>query len=255
MDNFKIGYKFTTLQGYEVKIVDIINSQRCVVEYENGFQLVGVEKKIIENRNVKYPFHPTVFGIGFIGVGKHNSTISTYVGTQKYTELNPAYKVWQAMLSRCYCPKTKMRKLNNRNATVHPKWLNYQNFARWFNENYIEGFEISKDFLIPNSTEFSEDTCCFLPSELRNSLMNLNNKNMVFMGVRPSGKKFNATCTTDNKRNYLGTFDTPEEAFLEFKKAKEERIRTLANIWEKFLPKKTYNALMNFKVIDYREIK
>ena len=47
---------------------------------------------------------------------------------------------------------------------------------------------------------------------------------------------------------YLGTFDTPEEAFQAYKTAKEECIKEVADKWKGLISEQVYNALINYKI-------
>ena len=47
---------------------------------------------------------------------------------------------------------------------------------------------------------------------------------------------------------WLGGFDTPEEAFLAYKQAKEAYIKEVANKWKGQIDPKVYEALMNWNV-------
>lgn len=47
---------------------------------------------------------------------------------------------------------------------------------------------------------------------------------------------------------YLGVFDTPEEAFLIYKKAKEYYIKKLQNTRKGLIEERVYNALIKYEV-------
>jgi hypothetical protein len=258
MDNFRVGHKITTQQGYEITITEVHTTRRCNIKFENGFELIDVDRTTFENHNVKYPFHPTVHGKGYLGVGKYNSTATHIGGVTRERELHPAYRVWQGMLGRCYCPKVHKRQPNFRNLTVCDKWLNYQEFARWFEDNYVFGFDFSQNILKPNSRIFSPETCCFVPNEIRNTLKFLHEKknNNLPIGVSENNFfKYKARYRSVSRHEILGSFDTPEEAFLEYKKTKENHIKDMAEKWKPELKPNTYDALMNFEIIDYYQIK
>ena len=43
--------------------------------------------------------------------------------------------------------------------TVCIEWNNFQNFAGWFNENYIEGYDLDKDIKVNGNKVYSPVTC------------------------------------------------------------------------------------------------
>jgi len=78
---------------------------------------------------------PTVCGLGFLGEGQYSRK-----GDHK------AYTCWEGMIYRC---------LESENS-VCGTWYNFQNFAEWYYDNYVEGLYLSKV-----GTEFSSDSCTF----------------------------------------------------------------------------------------------
>jgi hypothetical protein len=252
---YKVDDEILTQQGYWVRVVEAINWNHYVIRFDNGFEM-SVTNKVLMNGNVQYPFHPTVFGVGYLGVGKYSSTSkvktrSTNVGLSK------AYSIWQGMLGRCYCPIIQGRQKTYVGSTVHPYWHNYQNFARWFDKNYIEGFAISKNILQKNCTVYSEDTCCFVPMELANAFIKRKLiKSDLPAGVDYSNGKFSSSITTMkytnkgavNSTEYFGVFSCVEDAFLPYKQAKEKQLRYYASFWKDLLSPEVQKALRNYKV-------
>ena len=51
------------------------------------------------------------------------------------------YKVWQSMLSRCYDFKYHSRYPAYIGCSVCKEWHSLTAFKKWFDENYIEGYE------------------------------------------------------------------------------------------------------------------
>ncbi len=57
-----------------------------------------------------------------------------------------------------------------------------------------------------------------------------------------------ANVNINNKLKYLGTFNTPEEAFQEYKIAKEEYVKLLADKWKPYITEPCYKALYSYEV-------
>ena len=66
----------------------------------------------------------TVYGVGYFGKGKYVGSI----GGKK----TPAYRSWQSMFTRCYCPLSKVEKRTYVDCEVHPDWHDFQDFAEWY---------------------------------------------------------------------------------------------------------------------------
>lgn len=98
-----------------------------------------------------------VNGNGYIGTGKYKSKING-----KNTK---AYQCWVDMLRRCYCPRTQAYGGNQVyiGCTVSDDWRNFQNFAKFHEENYIEGYHLDKDTLVDGNKLYSAETCQFIP--------------------------------------------------------------------------------------------
>lgn len=119
-----------------------------------------VMSKEVKNGAVKDLMYPSIAGVGYIGEG--------YFKTRHDHKLH--YQTWLDMIKRCYKPKDDMTAKTYRGVTVCEEWHNYQNFAKWFDENYIEGFKLDKDFKVLGNKVYSPTTCVFLPAEINSFL-------------------------------------------------------------------------------------
>lgn len=179
-----------------------------------------------------------VYGVGFVPKG--------LMGENK-----TAYNVWLGMLTRCYSKYYQKREPSYIGKTVCNEWKNFENFILWFNENYIEGFEIDKDILKKNNEIYSPDTCCFVPKEINNLFINRHRRiNGLPSGVHYDKErgKYSSHIKKDGKYCALGRYNTVEEAFNIYKVEKEKRIKELSLKYKDKLDSYVYEALMNYKI-------
>ena len=114
---------------------------------------------------------------------------------------------------------------------------------------------MDKDLLIKGNKVYSEDTCVFVPREV-NSLLTKRKSKLGFTGVYKTkcgkyGAILNITknsCEKTCDSGYLGTYKTPEEAYVVYKKAKEAYVRVVAEKWKSHISKEAYTALMNWTI-------
>lgn len=179
----------------------------------------------------------TIYGVG------HNDLF--------FSHSLPSYRVWQSMIQRCYNEKSFIRHPTYANCSVCEEWLTFSNFKKWFGENYIEGYALDKDILVKGNKVYSPDTCCFVPSEI-NALLIKNNarRNNLPIGVYERNGKYQSEVCKRRTRVKLGRYDTPEEAFYAYKKAKEAYIKEVANEYysDGRITKRVYDALMRYEV-------
>lgn len=185
--------------------------------------------------------HPSVCGIGYIGVGDYKIAIN---GKQTLH-----YKYWVSLLTRCYDETYRATYLTYKDITVCEEWKCFQIFAQWFEENCIEKFHLDKDILFKGNKIYSPETCAFVPQEI-NNLFTRNNirRGALPIGVSKSGSKFRGQLTKNKERVYLGTFDSVEEAFQAYKTAKEVYIKEMADLWRGQITEPTYYAMYNYQV-------
>lgn len=241
----RVGEKHTTKSGCELKIVEYLNNYTCTVEFEDGTLLKNIEYSKIKNRSIKNPNHPSVCGIGYTGQGK-------YV-TSKNKKRTAHYLCWRGMITRCYSEKYHKIQPTYKGCIVTSEWHNFQNFAKWFEENYkpeiMQGWQLDKDILIKGNKIYSPETCCFVPQEINNLFPNKPSKRGKYpVGIRKVGNVFQTTTSKNSNLHYLGTFNTPEEAFQAYKTAKEQYIKEVADKWRGKITEQVYNALINYKI-------
>lgn len=143
-----------------------------------------------------------------------------------------AYSVWKNIIYRCYDSKTQAKTPTYIGCTVCDEWLNYSNFKKWFEDNYVEGYQIDKDILSVNTKKYSPDTCCMVPFEINYLLCNAANirgEYPIGVGFHKASGKYRAYLSVKNRQVSLGYFDSIEHASKAYFIAKARNIEDTAN--------------------------
>lgn len=202
-----------------------------------------------KNGTLRCPYEPRVLNKGYIGEGKYS-----------YNKHKKIYNTWCHMLKRCYSEDYQNKKPTYIGCEVCEEWFNFQNFAKWFEENYyeIEGETIAldKDILVKNNKIYSPNTCVFVPERI-NTLFTKADKSRgkLPIGIVEDNRThhFRARCSTldENgkiKRVELGSYKTHEEAFIHYKQFKENYIKQVADEYKPYIPKELYEAMYRWEV-------
>lgn len=247
----KIGETITTKEGYSITIVEYTNAHNIVVQFNDN---VRTKKSTtytqFKRRNIRYPYHRSVYGVGYRGEGKYSSTNLDGKKTK-------CYETWCNMFKRCYSENYQSKRPTYKDCTVCEEWHNFQNFAKWFEENYYEinneQMHLDKDILVKGNKIYSPETCVFVPKTI-NSLFTKrqNDRGSLPIGVsydRDSNKYLSHcnNCIT-RKQIKLGKFLQVDDAFLEYKKYKEDHVKEVANLYVGKIPNELYKAMVNYEV-------
>ena len=130
--------------GTPAIIIDYINYGDVVVEFQDEYKYqYHSNMKTFKNGELKNPYDKKLNSVGFIGVGKYKPK-ENRVTTE-------SYQVWQSMIKRCYSEKQLLRDRVYTDCHVCEEWHDYQNFAKWYEENIYECDEklnLDKDILV-----------------------------------------------------------------------------------------------------------
>ena len=225
-----IGDIFKNKNGSEFKITNTLNGNKFKIKFLNtaGFES-EVSRKCILDGSVKDYYKLDVFSVACIGKGEYNS-LSHHV----------IYNTWNGMLRRCYDKNPKYIREAYRNCSVCEEWLNFQNFAKWYEENFpyhIEGikFQLDKDLLQHNvgNKIYSPQTCVFLPDKV-NSFLSIGYTTKIkseHVGVNWHSRynKYYVRCRDflSNKVLNLGYYTNKEEAVKVYNKVKNKQINNV----------------------------
>lgn len=177
MSNYKynVGARFESKSGGKFEIIEIVDCNNVKIKFLDEFQFEKIiNKNSIRKNSVKNPYKPTIFGIGYFGVGKYRAKYGTAAkGFRNTVE----YNTWQNMLQRCYYDKYVCRVDGTTcydTVTVCRDWHNFQNFAEWYcsKAKIFEGkilgrLHVDKDIISKGTSSiYSPEVCCLIPQEI-----------------------------------------------------------------------------------------
>lgn len=159
------------------------------------------------------------------GINDYDGSISTHGVHMK------SYKIWGRVLERCYDQKYKKKNPSYNDVTICDEWIKFSNFKTWFDNNYVDGYEIDKDILVQGNKVYSPDTCCFVPRRINTLLLNKQRTNTSGMiGIfKNENETYSANITMCEVKKHLGTFKTAGEASEAYVKAKTEYATKVVN--------------------------
>ena len=167
-------------------------------------------------------------------------------------KITKEYNLWRNMLQRCYSKTYLEKQPTYIGCSVSDTFLYYHLFRVWCQTQVgfgKEEYQLDKDLLIKGNKLYSEDTCVFIPKSLNLLLTKRTlDRGLLPIGVSKLGKGYLAKCSIDGKAKSLGTFQTVEEAFKEYKLFKESHIKAQAELYKNEIDPRAYQALLNYKV-------
>lgn len=157
----RIGEVGFNSSGNKMVIIEYNNALNIIVEFESGYK-TKCQYTDFKKGNVKDAYERTAFGVGYLGDGHYKSKIR-----RKST---PYYHTWRHMLERCYSKKYQEKHPTYKGCVVAEEWHNFQNFAKWYEDNYyeVEGqiIDLDKDILVKGNKTYSPQTCVFAPQSI-----------------------------------------------------------------------------------------
>ena len=138
-------------------VVKYHGSKKVDIKFVNTGTLLTVTAQQSKKGSIEDNMAPRMLGVGYHGFGP-------YKGTEQ-GKLTKPYTLWYDMLNRCYNVKLHSSKHSTYvGVTVCEEWHNFQNFAKWLEQNYVEGWALDKDLIGGNI--FSPQTCVYTPTEV-----------------------------------------------------------------------------------------
>tara|TARA_R110001632_G_scaffold166585_1_gene285028 strand:- start:1076 stop:1714 length:639 start_codon:yes stop_codon:yes gene_type:complete len=145
---------YTSNNCGKFKIVNYISAKNVKIRFVDTGQLMTASAGDILRGKVKDRSKPTVYGVGFIGVGGYKSIIN---GSR-----SRSYNIWVSMIQRCYSKKCQATNPTYKDCSVCDDWLDFQVFAKWFDDNYVDGYHLDKDIKNKGNKIYSPENCLFV---------------------------------------------------------------------------------------------
>ncbi|APC46057.1 HNH endonuclease [Vibrio phage vB_VspP_pVa5] len=99
----------------------------------------------------------TVCGIGYNSGGEYPSRADN--------KPVRCYSIWKAMLRRCYVDTCKdYVRYGAKGVIVCDEWHDYQAFAAWADQHYVEGYHLDKDLKVKGNMVYGPSGCSFVPA-------------------------------------------------------------------------------------------
>lgn len=143
------------------------------------------------------------------------------------------YEKWRGIFVRCYSSRFLSTRPSYAGCTVHPVWHSFMAFRAWMDGQDWRGKEIDKDLLSPGNKVYGPDTCAFIDRAVNVFLTECKGgRSSGLIGAykdRRTGR-YRASCQSveTGKQEYLGHFDTAEEAHEAWRKFKLSQALILA---------------------------
>lgn len=244
----RIGQRFTHPLHGDYVIVNYKNSSDVTVQFDKtGYKTNIIYASCLVNE-VKDPLTPTVFGIGFLGIGR----VKTTGGVGRRLS-----GVWTQMLTRCYAEDSDHYPYyGGDGVTVCEEWHNFQNFAEWYlgQFNFNPAFQVDKDLRVAGSRVYSPDTSSLVPSQVNSVLARCGglvgtDNHMLGIQYIDRLKKYRVYVGDGcGGGQYRGLCETLEAAQKLYCRIKNERVREVAEKYKEVLHPQVYNNLMAFSM-------
>lgn len=244
----RIGLTYLNNKHELMTIVEYNNSADIYVEFIDVYHAkVHTTFNNFKKGEVNNPYRRSYYGVGYLGEG------------YKPSRGDKTMNCWRNMLNRVYNKNYLDLHPTYLGCSVCDEWLNFQNFYIWYNNNYYEFDDqvmcLDKDILVKGNKIYSPDTVVFVPQFINKLFTKRDNDRGDYpIGITKNHGRYYASCSVYNINTKkvvdvnLGSYNTPTEAFLVYKEAKELNIRKIAEVCKNKIPDKLVQAMMSYTV-------
>lgn len=240
-----VGKIFPSTYDGDMEIIEVLGAGKCKVKFLNNDNVKETQIKSVTDGEVRDLERRPIYKVGVMDIK----------GYLKKGTPNPKdYSIWNGMIQRCYNENLRHRQPTYEDCSVSENFKYFSKFKEWCNNQVgfnEKGWQLDKDILVKGNRTYSEDTCCFVPSEINSLIIKANN----IRGKYPIGTYYEkdtgllkVRISVEGKHKHVGRFNCELEAFLAYKQAKENYIKEVANKWKDQIDPRVYEALMNYQV-------
>lgn len=243
----QVGDVFQLNNGGSCTVIQSNSWDDIIIRHNDAHgHVMRVQSSSLRRGGVRNPYWPSVYGVGFVGVGKHKAS----EGRVQPRE----YNLWVAMLQRAYDEKLHKKHPSYIGVTVCPEWHSFQNFAEWFKSQPnrdLPGGHIDKDLTVIGNKTYSPDACYLVPAVVNTVVTDCTaSRGNLPVGVvfKKRDNRYYAQMNIDGVMRHLGSYSSPEDAFLVYKEKREERIKIIAEENKSKISEKIYKNLMSWEI-------
>ncbi len=254
--HFSVGDTRTNNNGNKFTVLEYYDANNVVIQWPCGATDSVTSGNIVAG-SVRYYNERTVNGVGFLGYGRFVHGLRK-VPDGKFAIPKQLHRHWRHMLSRA---TGNTRPARYCDAQVCEDWHNLQNFLEWaiLQEGYNcvedngKSWHLDKDIVVRGNKLYSPETCVFVPNEINTFFSDKDIGTTGKRGVNhiqpaSAGAQdgYVARCHVGSIREYLGYYDTPEQAHAAYFARKLSAARALADKWHGSVDVRVIRALRNF---------
>lgn len=242
--DMKKGTVFNSNKSGKFYVVNYIDGNNVEVEFfDTGYKFVA-RSQAIRKGNIKDPTARVIHGVACFGVGDFAAS--------KNGKTSIAYNKWNNMLIRCYDDDYQSSKPTYKGCYVCDEWLNFQNFAKWFYDNYPnDGHQycLDKDLTVIGNKVYSPDTCIFVSNQVNCFVTDsaaARGQYMIGVSMPKRGSRFKSYCHNPftGSRGYIGYSETEKGAHMMWRERKSHFANELSKIQT---DRKVRDGLLNYK--------
>lgn len=237
-----IGDVVSTNKGGVCEVVKISGARDIIVEFLDEYKhRVKVTAQQIREGTIGNPYHPSIYGVGFHGIGKYTATIGG--------KTTSSYQTWSNMMLRCYDETKRETAPSYKDVTVCEEWHCYQNFAEWYENHrfYGRGYQLDKDILIEGNRVYRPEACTLVPRQLNNLLTDsaaTRGEYKIGVTYHKVEGAFRARVSVKGVSKFIGRYNTEDEAHKAYIVEKKRYLRDMAIEYHGKIEPKVFESLI-----------